>query len=223
MRLFTALILTLTVIVFTPAYAQEETTNNIKATKPAVAKTDNPHIPALEKAAAELSDLLNEEQIERFTLIKENFGMIRAVRVAREDVENAVVQCGAQNADLKDDINADFIAWDKEIKPRLDQHEKDLAAALSENFDKDHTGKIKTYLGLIDKAANFASGKIDKKPVTTPKACKSLMDSMARSQEQLGGLLDKISWDIETLAAERRKAAAEEAAQRKEEAEALNK
>lgn len=207
-----------------PATAQDTAeTLEQPATDMPVVKSNNPHIPAMENAAKELAENLNPEDIERFIEVKENFGMIRAVRVAHKDIKNAVKQCGKKNPDMKKDMNEALSSWEETVKPRLDTHEKSIKTAIDDNFPKDYAAKIKTYLGLIDKAATFANGKIEKTPVTSPEACTGLLESMTGSQEKLGGLLDDISWDLDARIAARKQAEAEAITQRQKDAEELNK
>ena len=71
--------------------------------------------------------------------------------------------------------------------------EKKLQASLSADFFEEPQ-KIKTYFDTIDKMASFADENIEKQPVTTEKACRSLMKSMDRTEEALVKLLNSIVW-----------------------------
>lgn len=197
------LVVSLALLVFTftvPALAEEESREAVKA------KTDNPHIQVMNDKAKALAGSLSEEESKDLGLIRENFGILRSIEVARKTVKEAVDLCADKNADLKGDITAKHKSWHDEIGTVLDKQEKELEKSIS----KDHFSKhkeIKAYLDSIDEAASYADGKIEKDIVTTPEACKNLMGSMDDTKTVIISLISELSWPGDTAKAEPEKAA----------------
>ncbi|MCB1556867.1 MAG: hypothetical protein KDJ15_06090 [Alphaproteobacteria bacterium] len=175
---------------FSVQAADEPNTNSA----PAAMKigSDNPYLKSVESKARELSGLLSEDEVAAFVTIRDNFGMIRAVRIAGQDVTRAVKACGKDQPDLKQKMDDRLALWTKTLEPVLKDQASRMDKAVKQNFRE--SGEVDAYLSLIDAAAHYADDQIDKTPVTTSAACEGLLTSMDRSQDQIEALLKALSW-----------------------------
>ena len=53
----------------------------------------------------------------------------------------------------------------------------------------DNPKQVREYLDAIDEMAEYADDRLEKKVVTTPEACRHLIDSMDKSSEVILGLI----------------------------------
>ena len=161
--------------------------------EPAMKKSDNPHLITINETAQELAQELTTEEAQRLNVVRENFGILRSIDVARNSVEEATKLCAEKNPDLSEKITARHKTWHSEIGKALDAQEKQLEESISsKNFAEPK--KIEGYLDTIDRAAKHADENIEKKSVTTPEACTNLMNSMDNTQEVILGLVTALSW-----------------------------
>ncbi len=160
----------------------------------------NPYIAPIIEEAKNISQTLGKQEIETLVHVKTNFGMLRAIRVAKADVQNATEACAKENASMADDISTRFSAWSDVLSPLIEGQEENMQKAISARFKDPES--ITNYLGMIDTAAAYAEKQIDKVPVTTLQACTALLNSMDTSEEGLSKALSEMTWPEEESAAE---------------------
>lgn len=153
----------------------------------------NPHIQEMNDKARELAGVLTEEEAKTLSVIRDNFGILRSVGIARKSVDEAVSLCAKENPDLKKEITARHKQWDQKIGAALDHQENTLDGEITKERFQD-PAMIKDYLGTIDKAAYYADENIEKKIITTAEACKNLMASMDETQRVILELVDGMKW-----------------------------
>ena len=168
-----------------------------KSDKPATAdKTaakENPFRAEISAMARELAKEYSKEQALALAQIRNGFGMIRAVRLVKNDVDHAVKACGKDNPDMNADMTVRFEKWSASVDPLLKKNSGDMDAAIDAGTFPDKK-KVKAYLDLIDKAAKYADSQITKNVVTTPEACSGLMKSMDETEPTMINLLQSIVW-----------------------------
>lgn len=164
-----------------PAFAQDSGT------------MQNPHIEKIKEKAKALSTTMTAEEAKDLGLLREAFGMIQSVYLVRDHVSTASTLCKKEHKDLKSDIGARFDTWELRVISVADHQQEVLDDAINnERFQ--NPGDIKEYLELIDDAAEYADAQLKKQPLITLDACKSLLDSMSTTQEELVSLLGSITW-----------------------------
>ena len=171
-----------------------------KAEKPAAAQAQeadksggNPYRTQIGTMAGELAKSFNKEQALALAQIRNGFGMIRAVHLVEGDVSKAIAECGKANPDMKGDMDARFEKWSANINPLLKKSQSDMDVTLQTAGFPDNE-KVKAYLDLIDKAAQYADSQIVKNVVTTPEACGGLLKSMDDTEPTMINLLQNIVW-----------------------------
>jgi hypothetical protein len=180
------------------------------------AMASNPYKDDMQEKAKQLSAALGDKEVKNLGVLLQSFGMVRSVHVAHDKVHKAVEKCAAANADLSQKINERYNDWDSKLTPKMAEQEKKMSDTLaSDKFT--HATEIKAYLDIIDKAAAYADEQQKTEVVTTPDACKGLMESMDKTGPTLTQILDEMKWPTEAITAADAPAAASPA---KEEAPA---
>ncbi len=180
-----------------PALAADE--GAAKAEPPAAAaekkvKADaNPYRAEIGQLTRELSKVYSKDQAMALAHIRNGFGMTQAVRLVSQDVANAVTACGKDNPDMQGDMTGRFEKWNGSVEPLLKKSQADMEAAIHAGGFPDES-KVKAYLDLIDKAAEYADSKIEKSVVTSPEACTGLLKSMDDTEPTMISLLQSIVW-----------------------------
>lgn len=151
-------------------------------------RTNNPHIATVESRARALVTPLSQPQMQTLFMMREGYGLIRSVETVQRDIGRAVNLCGKDNPDLKKPMDDRFKSWRGNVQPVLDERMKALQAAIdAQNFTA--PGRIREYFKALDDAAAYAEKKFDKRVVTTPEACKSLLESMSNSEERVVSIM----------------------------------
>ena len=170
-----------------------------QSTPPAPAPSNNPYDPKVRAMARELAHTLSDRQVQALAEVRTNFGMVRAVRNVQSDVARAAEACSKDNPALKSTMSARYNRWREALAPALLQAEKDLNQVVASGIAGNRR-KVEAYLNMIDRSAIYADKHLDKRPVTTPKACEGLLASMDRTQDTLASLLKTIKWPQENTA-----------------------
>lgn len=143
------------------------------------------------KAENSLIEPLSKKDQETFFIIRNKYSVIRTLRVVRDDIKSAVDVCAKENENLKDDINSRFTDWENAVLPIL----KEADGLLKQEIKEQQVVKPSSFrkvLKLNDKAYKFSQSKIQKRPVSDEKSCKSLMKSMDKTENELISLLQTI-------------------------------
>lgn len=177
----TALILMMSV----PAMAQTKAD--------AAMKSSNPYVQKAQDKAVEIAKTFTPVEIENLGIIKDAFGILGAVHVTSQSVDAAVKQCGKDNPDMKPDIDKQYGAWKGGVVAALDTKDKEMMAAINDGRFK-KPKEVIAFLDLLQKAAQHSYDKMEKKIVSTPSACDSLMDSMDDSADKLGDMLAEMKF-----------------------------
>jgi len=156
-------------------------------------KDENPYIKVMNDKAKKLADSLTEKEAKTLGLIRENFGFLHSVDIARKSVKEAATLCMKENSSLKKAMKTRHQSWDTKIGDILVKQEKNLHDFISKDNFSD-PAQIEDYLGSIDDMAEYAENKIQKNIVTTPEACKGLIDSMDHSEEVIVRILEGMTW-----------------------------
>jgi len=156
-------------------------------------RIENPHVKDLQEKAASLTSSLSKEEAADLVLLRENFGIVRSIQIARDSVKEAVGLCSKANPDLSAPINKRFDSWNGELGDELDSQEAKINNSINKENFKDPKS-IKVYFKLIDDVANFANDNLEKNIVTSVDACTNLMNSMDETQETITKLLKNLSW-----------------------------
>jgi hypothetical protein len=128
--------------------------------------------------------------------------MVRAVKLVRGDVENAITQCREKNPDMDSAMKERFTKWSGAIDPVLSDNDKKMKESLASGLFKDPV-RVQEYLDAIDSMAKHADEKTDKQVVTTKEACDSLLKSMDNTEPGLTKILSEIAWPQASKAAKK--------------------
>ncbi len=174
-------------------FAQEESVTENEKEPPPQITLDNPHIKIMSDKAKALAELLTTEEAKALGHIRENFGILRSIEVARESVQEAVILCSEKNPDLKESITTRHVKWRDDIGAVLDKQEVSLGGSINKTHFQDPE-QVQDYLDTIDEAARYIDTQLEKKIVTTMEACKGLMESMDNTQEVILDLITDMGW-----------------------------
>ncbi len=154
---------------------------------------DNPYTDKVAVAAQDLAKTLDDDQAQTFAQIRDGSGIMRTVRVTVGEVGNAVAMCGDKNADLKKPMDERFSSWKKDVDAALDKNGRAMDADVKAGVAGD-PNKVASYLKLLDEWSAYNESKIEKKPVTTEGACKTLLSTMDKSGPAIVSQLESIKW-----------------------------
>lgn len=177
------------------AYAAEE--------KVAPVMGENPYKEKIEKMTDELAASLSKEEQATVTQLMSSFGIVRAVRLTRDQVDEAAAACAKENPDMKEAMDKRYATWQKAIDPELEKNEKALELTLKNKKLFKEPTKIKEYTTLFDKSAEYAIAQVQQEMITTPESCKGLMTSFDNTQETLSGFLKDLEWPIPVESADK--------------------
>ena len=161
---------------------------------PALAEDENPQTPISEWRTAEdaiIKTLEGKDDQETYFILRNKYGVIRAIRVVKRDIGNAVQACGQENPQLQDKMNTRFKDWKKSVDPILKHAESFLRQEVREQSVLPEK-EFKRIQKLNDKALDFQESRVEKKPVTEEEACLRLLESMDRTEDQMLGLMQNI-------------------------------
>lgn len=194
MKFYSAPLFTLiwSLSVFAPVgvYAQDEVAKAAQENKKKVEDEIKKDTPITEWISSEnaLLKRLPEQNQQIFFILRNKDSVIRAVETVKRDVGNAVEACSENNKDMADKMNERFDQWTGVIDPILSDAKKFLEVELKEQ-EAFHIPDYRHITDLNDKAYKFSESQVKKTPVTTPKACQGLLDSMDRTEEELINIL----------------------------------
>ena len=159
----------------------------------AAMKSSNPYVQKAQDKAVEIAKTFTPVEIENLGIIKDAFGILGAVHVTSQSVDAAVKQCGKDNPDMKPDIDKQYGEWKGGVVAALETKDKEMMAAINDGRFK-KPKEVIAFLDLLQKAAQHSYDKMEKKIVSTPSACDSLMDSMDDSADKLGDMLAEMKF-----------------------------
>lgn len=169
-------------------YAQEE--DGEKVMNDASASVDE----AKEKSDALLSKVsgimrgLDAKQAQHFYFIYSNYAMISTVNEVEKDLAAAVKACGENNSGMKDDLDADFSAWQDALKGPKEEALANVMNMVSaqDYLDDDQFSDL---LEAIDGVRFANANRFEKIPVTSPEACEFMASKMDETQNQMVSML----------------------------------
>jgi membrane-associated HD superfamily phosphohydrolase len=198
-------LLSLTAIVPCAVYAEDagpeaaETSAEKPAEEKAAEQPLDPEAAAksekYEKAATKAYDAikeigkdLKESDAKHFYMTYNNYNLAGTVKMVQGDVANAIKACGENNPNMKNDLDARYKTWDEAVAPVVKEAEANIDNMILAQEYAD-PAKIRKAFGALDEARKVTNEYVDKKPVTTEDACKSLLEKMDDTQENLISLL----------------------------------
>lgn len=181
-----------------PAMAQSFPAVGQPASAPAEApkvKSDNPHIQKAQDKAVEIAKSFTPVEIENLSVIKDAYGILRAVELTNKSVSNTVKKCGQDNPDMKAMMDTEYGEWNTGVVSVLRTKEGELEKAIHDGrFSKPKD--VTSFLALIDKAAQYADDKMEKQIISTPSACESLKETMDDTADKLEQMLAELTFPI---------------------------
>lgn len=172
------------------AFAEDEKpAEEMKAPEidPEVAKQEKRIVKTSDMIEALTKDLSVTEQ-KHFHLIQASYNLMATVKMVQEDVESAVKECGKNNPDLKEAMDARYKEWNTAIKPVMEEaegHNDNMIKAQ----DYVQASEIRKILKEMDRVRDKSDKQIEKIPVTTPEACEYLRNKMDETQDSMLKLL----------------------------------
>ena len=168
-----------------------EKTESVLKKEVAPAKTpENTPVKKWIDAENAVIDKLKPREQETFLLIREKYSIIKTIGIAEKDIGNAVKSCGKNNPDMKDKMDARFKQWQDAVNPIISTAEKNLDKELDAQKVVD-VAEARNIFKLQDEAYVYNEKMTTKQVVTTAEACKGLLDSMDRTEDDMITLLQK--------------------------------
>ncbi len=180
-----------------PAQAEAAAADAVKTDDAKTATVQDPekmkaYEKAAEKARAALrdisSDIKQETAAKHFYMMYQNYNLIGTVKVVQEDVGNAINQCGVSNAGMKEKLMQRYEDWNNAVTPVVQEAQANVDNMI---IAQDYTdpAKIRKAFKALDDARAATNASVDKRPVTSEKACKDLLEKMEDTQKNLVTLL----------------------------------
>ena len=159
-------------LVFTSvSYAQETPSENV-----------------IRQAGTEFSEKFDEVSQRHFAVMYGNFNLIQVVEGVRRDISHAVQECSTQNPDIKNEISERFENWTQEVNPILDEARGHVSNMILAQ-DYVPAADVRKFFDFIKAERAKHEEALNKKPVTSLKACKTLSKSMVSTQANMVTLL----------------------------------
>lgn len=133
-------------------------------------------------------DPLSQKDQESVFILRNKYSIIRVIGIVERDIGNAVKSCGDKNPGMKKQMDDRYKQWKNSVNPIITTAKKQLDKDIDAQkmVDVDQFRKV---LKLNDKAYEFGDKQTTKTPVTTPEACKGLLSSMDRTEDEMITLL----------------------------------
>jgi len=206
--LFLSLLFSAAMIV--PAFAEEapkEEASPAQTAAPAktpaksvVAKSDDSIVSTKKKEVTPITvwidaenamiDPLSNADKESIFILRGKHSIIRTIGVVERDVGNAVKACGKANPDMKATMEDRFKQWKDAVDPIVDTAQKNLKGEI-EKQNIVNADQFRKVLKLNDEAFDYGDKRTVKNPVSSPEACKLLLDSMDSTEDQMVSLLQE--------------------------------
>ena len=186
MRQFLILFLMTGLLAPTLAVAEEEAVPQV--TKDPLIEAQKDAIDNTNMLLAKLVKDLDEAQRRHLMFTYSNYNLIQTTEAVKTDVEDAVQQCGAENPDMKEALDARFKDWQGALDPVLEEAQSNLdnMVLVQEYAPKK---KIREVFKSVDNAREKTDARFEKTPVTTKEACTYLLGKMDDTQDNLTSLL----------------------------------
>lgn len=184
MRFFAVFVMM--VLVSVPAFAED--------------KKQPPMTPVTKWMAAESAVVakLSDEERDYYFILRNKYGLIRALRIVRDDVGRAVQECGLANPDMQDRMNVRYDAWRDSVDPILRDADRFLNAEIkTQKMVSRRTFNKMTELN--DEAYDFQKSAIEKNVNTSAGSCERLLASMDRTEEDMLRLMSEILLPVEQI------------------------
>lgn len=181
----------------------KEVTEQSKAQDSAEKPTlqDTEALRDLEDYTSELLNGLAPPQAQYLYNIRQEFGVIRSIRIAQEDIGRAVVSCAEKHEETADEIKARFDQWTETIEPEINRAKQALEAAIERQVFRP-TSRVNSLLEKLDAAFAERDAQMNKVPVTTKKACEGLLNSLDQTQKDLGKILEETRQKLNGLSSD---------------------
>ena len=184
--LFSLLFLTFTI----SAWAQPAQT-----LVPPGGQSENPYIQKAQDKAVQIAKTFTPVELENLSVIKDVFGIIRAVRVTDKSVAATVKKCGTENPEMRSEMDEEYGVWKNSVIRMMNDKEKLMKMSINDGrFSQPK--EVTSFLDLIDRAAQYADDKMEKNILSTPSSCESLKKSMVRTSDKLEEMLTELSFPI---------------------------
>jgi predicted nucleic acid-binding Zn-ribbon protein len=179
--------------------AQETADEDGKKEEAAPAQEEDPEIlkrreeaeRASEAAYSKMNKLLmrlSPPEQKHFIMMYTSHNVIQTVRVVQEDVGKAVAECGKNNPDMKEEMDAEHKEWNEAVNPVLKEAQANIdnMVVAQEYAPK---AEMKSIFKAVDHARDETNDQIDKIPVTTPEACEYLLGKMEETKNNMVTML----------------------------------
>lgn len=135
-----------------------------------------------------LTEGLSEREQKHFYMIYTNYNLIATVDMVEGDVSKAVKECGKNNPDMKEAMDARFSEWQAALKPVMEEASANIDNMVAvQEYAK--LAAIKKIFKALDKTRVKVNNQVEKIPVTTPEACDYLRNKMDETQESMLNIL----------------------------------
>ncbi len=181
-----------------PLHAAEKTNKEEEPVKIKEVKKEVTPVTEWIDAENKLTETLPQTNKAVLYILRHKHSVIRTINIVHGEINNAVIACGKENPDFKNEISSRFKDWEKAVLPIVKSAKKELKREIKEQ-DAVHASDVNHILDLNDKAYKYTNDKIVKTPVSKLDSCKRLLLSMDRTENELVKLLEETLLPIEVI------------------------
>lgn len=140
-----------------------------------------------EKVSSTLKELSVDES-QHFFVIYTNFTVYSMVHAVREDIQNAVTQCSANNPEMESKLVDRFDLWDSSVSATMEEARDNIDnLTLAQNYLP--KSEFDTIFSMLIEVRSADDSQFEAIPVTTPEACEFMLSKMDETQESMNQLL----------------------------------
>lgn len=191
LRITTLFIFSLSLLTFYSSSLSAQEASDVTITPQELEKIDEEseeNMRDIYEQMGAITDDLGPTQLMHFQFIYSGHNIIQTVGVVKDDVNNAVNECGKNNPDMKNMLDERYTEWVKAVDPIISDAQNHLDKMVKAQEYADEK-ELYSVLEGLDEIREETENRIKKIPVTSPEACNYLHKKMDETQEQMVNLL----------------------------------
>lgn len=143
---------------------------------------------ALQDKTAELMRTLDQKQLAHFVAMYSNYNLYNVVQTVRQDLEDAVNECIANNKDMANEISNRFAKWKSTVDPKLQAAFENVEnLRLAQNYMPQ--SEVKALFKLVDQVRDESNTRFNEIPLTSAEGCEYMMSQMDQTEKGMVGIL----------------------------------
>lgn len=164
-----------------------------------VSAQEEVEISSEHQAAREQSQALNSRvgtilqrlaapEAQHFLTVYANYAIVSTVKAVRDDVANAVGQCGENNPQMKRDLDSRYEQWRTTVETGLKEADANINnLIIAQGYIP--VSEMKAIFSEVDAVRSVNSSRFEKTPVTSSEACEFMMSKMNETEQNMTHML----------------------------------